>query len=327
MIDFGDDLSKNFGYHRHGWSWVVSRLAEHLHSDTSPIRLLSFVEQSLLFQDSNSSFYDLNQSSKPWVGIFHLPPAVPRIQSRTHQLSRLVSEPRLSNVMRSCIGTISLSSYLQSYIESSIHPQYPAVSILHPAPYEVERFKPDIFTSRLSSTGRVRIVQLGFWLRKHHLIHELDQLIPARLDAFQVGINNFRQYQSLQLDCFLNNAKLSPNVFITNKLSAERYDQLLTESIVLLPLYDTSANNSLIECITRCTPVLVERHPAVEEYLGADYPMYYESIFDLCARLEDPGIKETILSAHQYLMALCETRQLQIDQAVGKFADFFQSVC
>ena len=31
-----------------------------------------------------------------------------------------------------------------------------------------------------------------------------------------------------------------------------------------------TANNAVIECIARGTPILVCRHPSVEEYLGAD---------------------------------------------------------
>ena len=60
-------------------------------------------------------------------------------------------------------------------------------------------------------------------------------------------------------------------------LSNDDYDDLLTENIVFLDFYDTSANNAVIECIARGTPILVCRHPAVEEYLGEDYPLFYDN--------------------------------------------------
>jgi hypothetical protein len=59
--------------------------------------------------------------------------------------------------------------------------------------------------------------------------------------------------------------------FIDNNI----YDNLLTENIVFLNLVDASAVNTLIECIARNTPIIVNRHPAVVELLGEKYPLYY----------------------------------------------------
>ena len=59
--------------------------------------------------------------------------------------------------------------------------------------------------------------------------------------------------------------------FIENNM----YDTLLSENIVFLNLVDASAINTLIECIVRETPVVVNRHPAVIELLGENYPLYY----------------------------------------------------
>ena len=52
------------------------------------------------------------------------------------------------------------------------------------------------------------------------------------------------------------------------------YDVILTNNIVYLNIVDASAINTLIECIVRNTPVIVNRHPAVVELLGNNYPMY-----------------------------------------------------
>ena len=46
---------------------------------------------------------------------------------------------------------------------------------------------------------------------------------------------------------------------------------------MILSLVDASANNAVIDCIARATPLLVNPHPAVIEYFGADYPTYNES--------------------------------------------------
>ena len=52
------------------------------------------------------------------------------------------------------------------------------------------------------------------------------------------------------------------------------YDKLITRNIVFINLVDASAVNTIIECIVRHTPIIVNKHPAVVELLGEKYPLY-----------------------------------------------------
>ena len=58
-------------------------------------------------------------------------------------------------------------------------------------------------------------------------------------------------------------------------LQNDEYDKLMTENIVYINLVDASAVNTIIECIVRTTPIIVNKHPAVVELLGKDYPLYF----------------------------------------------------
>ena len=58
-------------------------------------------------------------------------------------------------------------------------------------------------------------------------------------------------------------------------LCDEDYDELLSENIVFVNLVDASAVNTIIECVVRGTPIVVNRLPAVVEILGEMYPLYY----------------------------------------------------
>jgi hypothetical protein len=62
-------------------------------------------------------------------------------------------------------------------------------------------------------------------------------------------------------------------------------------------MHDVSACNTMLECIMNNVPVLTNRLPASEEYLGKDYTLFYESI-DEANNLLTP---EKILEAHVYL--------------------------
>lgn len=60
-------------------------------------------------------------------------------------------------------------------------------------------------------------------------------------------------------------------------LDNDKYDILLSENIVFINLVDASAVNTVIECIVRATPIIVNKHPAVVELLGKNYPLYFNS--------------------------------------------------
>jgi len=56
------------------------------------------------------------------------------------------------------------------------------------------------------------------------------------------------------------------------------YDKLITRNIVFINLVDASAVNTIIECIVRHTPIIVNKHPAVVELLGEKYPLYIKDL-------------------------------------------------
>jgi hypothetical protein len=65
------------------------------------------------------------------------------------------------------------------------------------------------------------------------------------------------------------------NMTYIQHLPNDEYDKLLTENVIYINLVDASAINTLLECIVRNTPIIVNKHPAVVELLGENYPLYY----------------------------------------------------
>jgi hypothetical protein len=87
------------------------------------------------------------------------------------------------------------------------------------------------------------------------------------------------------------------SVEVIEKLENKQYDKLLSNSVVFLHLVDASAANTIIECIVRETPVLVNRHPALEEYLGKTYPLFYDNLDQIIDLLQPVQV----IKAHQHL--------------------------
>jgi hypothetical protein len=42
-----------------------------------------------------------------------------------------------------------------------------------------------------------------------------------------------------------------------------------------MDLYDATSNNAIVECIIRNTPIIVNKLPGVVDYLGENYPLYF----------------------------------------------------
>lgn len=99
------------------------------------------------------------------------------------------------------------------------------------------------------------------------------------------------------------------------------YDNLLTENIVYLHLVDASAVNTLIECIVRNTPIIINKIPAVIELLGKNYPLYYEKQSDVYSLLNE----KTIYNAHKYLKNL-NKKKYTISYFISDFIEYLRSM-
>jgi hypothetical protein len=105
-----------------------------------------------------------------------------------------------------------------------------------------------------------------------------------------------------------------------DKLTNAEYDKILTNNILFIHLIDASAVNTIIECIVRNTPIIVNRHPAVVELLGDKYPLYYSDAgnffkinMEIHTILMNPS---AILHTHEYLKKMDKARF-----SIGKFKE------
>lgn len=101
-----------------------------------------------------------------------------------------------------------------------------------------------------------------------------------------------------QLEALIEQVKSREGtVQFIDEVSDTEYDELFTTSIVFLRLFDASAVNTVIECIVRNTPLIVNRLPALVEYLGASYPLFYDDLSQVPQLLD----VSTLRDGHDYL--------------------------
>jgi hypothetical protein len=114
------------------------------------------------------------------------------------------------------------------------------------------------------------------------------------------------------------------SIDVMGYLDNKEYDRILTENIVFIYLVDASAVNTLLECVIRNTPIIVNKIPAVVEVLGEKYPLYITlneclDYYDINRQVNN-FLKDTkkILSAYKYLQKL-DKEKLSIRQFQDKF--------
>eukprot|EP00964_Phaeocystis_antarctica_P165048 scaffold144315_cov133-Phaeocystis_antarctica.AAC.1 len=56
---------------------------------------------------------------------------------------------------------------------------------------------------------------------------------------------------------------------------------MLLNNIVVIDVWDAVENNAVLEAIGMNNPVHINQHPAVVEYLGANYPLFFTDVDSL----------------------------------------------
>lgn len=85
----------------------------------------------------------------------------------------------------------------------------------------------------------------------------------------------------------------------------KEYDDIITSNIMLLDFYDASANNSILELMRSKTPFFCRRLAATEEYLGQNYPMFFNNIeFVELLLKNDEYIRDLYQRTHEYLLKM-----------------------
>ena len=157
----------------------------------------------------------------------------------------------------------------------------PVSFVFHPTEESTIKFKPNLFKVNEDKQA----VFIGHWLRKFESLWKLKT--PYRKVILEYpGFN----YQTLKLP-------KDPNVHWESHLGNLDYDLKLAENIVFLDVHDASANNVVIECMARNNPLIVKKTPAIVEYMGEDYPMYFEDLEEASEKMNE----DQILEGHKYL--------------------------
>ena len=269
-------------YHRGGWGYVLKQL-KHLVADDG-VLCISALEEFVQRQEV---------LKEPWIGFVH---HVPRSNLPNYpDLERLVINEYFVKSLPYCQGLFSISCVVQDYLEKMLEGNIPVAKVFYP----ITPFPDGKFFNWASFDLSKRIVNVGMFLRNYQAIYDLkvpDDYQKILLKPPHVDFQDLYDLNRHKVALAVNDT-----VVVKERLTDEEYDDLLSSSIVFLNLYDSTINTTVIECIGRNTPVVVNRLPGLEEYLGVNYPLFYDTIEEAADILHN---KAKLIAATTYLQSL-----------------------
>ena len=278
--------------HRGGWNTVISNLINNnFYSNYSNNYFIDIIEEYFLWRT------DFNLTTK-WCGIIHLTPTNISYLNNCN-IDNIFSNKNFINSLKYCIVIFTLSNYMKNYLIEEFKKRsilVPIISLKHPIDTNVPLFT---LTDYIENTNK-KIIQIGQQLRKVSSIYQLKILDHKLL--WLTGTKNINYVTNLlQNEINYYNYKIDMTKVEMKYLEDyNEYDKLLSCNIVFINLHDASANNTIIECIVRNTPIIVNRLPAVVEYLGVEYPLYYDSI----DQVEGLLTIDNITKSYNYLFSM-----------------------
>jgi len=306
-INLAPALSNHYGNHRSGWAYALSCLEE-LHNDRG-VLVDGFIEKKFAWgHDPGDRHNNPQPYRQPWIGFLHNPPNMPHWFQYEQAPQSIFASELWKESIKYCQGIFCLSKYQQNWLQE--HLDVPVVSLMHPTQTPEVQF----FVEKFLANPDKKVVQIGWWLRKLHSIYYLP--VADKLKKAIVKLNEPHIDRMFALEQQEYGLKLDDEcVEAINYLLPGEYDSLLSENIVYLELYDSGANNVIIECMVRNTPILVNPLPAVKEYLGEDYPFYYSVRGEAAYKAQDLDL---IQKTYNYLLNLSWKDRLTAEYFLGK---------
>lgn len=287
------------------WSKVEDYFAKHLTCQAN-ITFVGFCEMHFYKKSSSILWSD-------WVGIIH----DPWNTDTFFEGRNLLQNSRFLDSLWCCRGLFCMSSSVKDWVMRVLNPKFFVEVIYHPLSKKQLRF-----WNKDKYLDRKRIFQIGNWLRVPYFIFNL------RAPGHEKHITPFstrliRDYEHFQQR---DNQYVSDDDFFGVEkhlyVDDDEYNNIFETSIVALKLYASTCNNIIIECIKTNCPILVNRLPEIEDYLGKDYPFFYDSMEEATEKLNDTPL---IIRTHHYLSNMNKSK-LMYDNIVDGINKCLESI-
>jgi hypothetical protein len=214
--------------------------------------------------------------SEPWIGLVHNPPDMPDGDEAAAGPESYCAKDAFRRSLPNCLGLFALS---ESQAEWFRHLGVPVEVVPHPVDLRLPLFS----EAGYRRSAPRQLLQIGTWLQRPE---SFSRLACPGHKKILLGVPGDAAGPAL------------PDIEAMPFRSAYHYEALMQRSVVFADVTAAAAHPALLECLARATPIVVNRHPAIVEQLGAAYPLFYESLDEASALLAS---EEVLIAGHRFL--------------------------
>jgi hypothetical protein len=284
----------NYGNHYYGWKNVINQLINTLKNGKNKFHFKNrlfideWIEKMLLWGNKEIQSEYINyivNEKRNFITFIHNPAYVKwyNYPNVSELLKTIIYDDTLTN--DNVIDLLNSNDLLQKiqfiYTLSINHKEYlynyypqlrkKIVSAYHP----IELKKEDkLFDIELFLKNK-NFFHIGWWLRNFKTY--IKDFRPPL--GFKKNILVKKDFEP-SWNILSKNYDLS-NLNVVYEVCESDYEKIFQECCMFVDLEDCTANNLILECIKFCTPIIVRKIPAIVEYLGDKYPLYYNNNEDM----------------------------------------------
>lgn len=276
--------------HRSGWPYAFKHLTTIVGDDG--ILFDDFIEQTFCYTHNPKPY------TQPWVGVFHHPPHPPTF-SNSQEALKLMFEKNCA--FKASLPHLKMAITLSEHLAEFLQPRLdcPVVNLKHPIELSLNTWCP----RRYETNCQKKLVQVGFYMRNTQLMHQFPDVrhfIKLKPHLSKDWMVEWDNRVRVHWDRLGIRTTFKTDVLPYKFCTPSQYDRLLAENVVLMEFFDLSAANGILDCIARNTPIITNRHPATIEYLGKDYPLFFDHPQQI------PGLLHKVPEAHEHLKSMCK---------------------
>ena len=285
------------GYHRTGWPWVLSHLKT-IHSNNG-ILFDDFFEQNFCYKNKPTVY------KKPWVAIFHHPKEIPSFGNYRENLSAVFELPEFKKSVKNLKLAIALSDDLADWLRTQLDCK--VISLKHPI-----NTKHSEYWDYEYWAANKKLCQIGFYLRNTRLVEQVPEMKGVDIKRLWSNMDWLQSYD-LKVQTYWENHFTDSLVDYNDSYFSARYkhrdaedssiefalpsayDEILRTNVIIADYFACSASNVILECIAKNTPIIINRLKSIEQYLGKDYPLFFNHPEEI------PCLMKRVKEAHDYL--------------------------
>lgn len=240
----------------------------------------------------------------PWIGFSHVPLNMPGWLQEQGRWRRLLggspfSLPQWQTNRAHCRGLFVFCSDHAEALQNLIG--MPVTVLRYPLPTADATWSQEAFIS----SGKRQIVQFGVGTQRRHAIYLVPDGPYGRLLLQPSGDMNGAIL--LAEERHLNERRLfhdtmRDGVSIATLTDDDALEPIFASNLLLIHYYGLCTPSLLQTGVAQHTPMLVNPLPAVVEYLGEDYPLYFSFYQEAADKATDLDL---VVSAHDYLAGMC----------------------